>query len=137
MDSKDTRDKLEAGDKKRAGRLLSTFIRQIAQEKIAVEVSEGEAVEVTKAEALARQIWDRALGAFKTVDMKTGAIKHYAPDKDMIHILFDRMEGRVGTFEDEKKKAESIPNKISRKNKQRINKISLTSEDEEECPKDS
>lgn len=125
-------DKLEAGDKRRAGKLLSTFVRQIAQEKIAVEVEEGESRMITKAEALARQIWQRALGRFKTVDPKTGKIASVPPDKDMIHLIFDRSEGRVGSFEDESKKAESIPDKISRINKRHLNKLALESANEKE-----
>lgn len=139
-----TEDKIEAGDKKRAGRLVSTFLRSVAQEKIAVEVTEGESKLITRAEALARQLWKMALGKFvKHVDMKTGTIYYEAPDKHAMDIVIDRMEGRVGTLEDEQNKDETIPDKISRKNKQKISKIALTSEssltskDGEQCPKDS
>lgn len=122
--AKTAKDKLETGDKKRAGRLLSNFIRQIAQEEIAVEVTSGESKMITKAEALARQIWDRALGKFvKHVDMESGAILYEAPDKAMVTLLFDRIEGKAGTIEDERKKNENIPSKVSRKNAARINKI--------------
>lgn len=120
MDKKSTRDKIEAGDKKRAGRLISTFIRSVAQEKVA-----GETNAVTRAEALARLLWDMALGRIKVVDMETGkiSIESVPPDKHAMDVIIDRMEGRVGTFEDEKKKSESIPDRISRKNKTRANKI--------------
>lgn len=118
--AKTTKDKLEAGDKRRAGTLLSNFLRQIAQEKVA-----GEKEVMTKAEALARQIWNRALGRHAIgVDNDTGKIIYEKPDKSMIDIIFDRTEGRVGTFEEEKKKGEDIPSKVSRKNKARINKMS-------------
>lgn len=113
----------ELGEKARAGTLLSSFIRTIAQEKIAIEV-EGRPPEVImKAEALARQIWNRALGEYRTVDSKTGKITHYCPDKDMIHLIFDRMEGKAGSAEDAKNKIESIPEKMSRQNKERLNKL--------------
>ncbi len=115
----------EAGDKSRAGVLLSSFIRIIAQEKILVEEEElgKDPKKITKAEALARQIWNRALGAYKTVDIKTGVIKHHAPDKDMITLIFDRMEGKAGSAEDTKQKSESVPARIGRQNKERLNKI--------------
>lgn len=116
-----TKDKLEAGDKKRAGRLVSTFLRSVAQEKVA-----GETGAVTRAEALARLLWDMALGRSKIVDMETGKIttECSSPDKHAMDIVIDRIEGKTGTFEQEKTKSESVPKKVSRKNKQRINKIS-------------
>lgn len=121
---KTTKDKLEAGNKKRAGRLISTFIRSVAQEKVAEETSEGNVEMITRAEVLARRLWSMALGEVKFLNLKTGSIMLVPPDKDAYHIIIERMEGRVGSFEDEKKKNESIPNKISRKNKTRANKIS-------------
>lgn len=122
---KTVKDKLEAGNKKRAGHLISSFIRSVAQEKVA-----GDKGQLTRAEALARLLWDMALGVVKTVDMDTGKILvgYAPPDKHAMDVIMDRMEGRVGTFEDEKKKSESIPDKISRKNKNRINKLSKKSE---------
>jgi hypothetical protein len=122
---KTIKDKLEAGNKKRAGHLISSFIRSVAQEKVA-----GEDTVITRAEALARLLWDMALGRSKVVDMETGKIttEYSSPDKHAMDVIIDRMEGRVGSFEDEKKKSESIPDKISRKNKNRINKLSKKSE---------
>ena len=128
------KDKLEAGNKKRAGHLISSFIRSVAQEKV---VAIGEDM-VTRAEALARLLWDMALGSvIKTVDPDTGKINLAiaVPDKHAMDIIMDRMEGRVGTFEDEKKKSESIPDKISRMNKKRANKLALEAANEKENAK--
>jgi len=125
VDAKEKRDKLEAGNKKRAGHLISSFIRSVAQEKVA-----GETDAITRAEALARLLWDMALGRSKVVDIETGKIstEYISPDKHAMDIIMDRMEGKVGTFEDEKKKSENIPDRVSRKNKARINKLSKKSE---------
>jgi len=122
---KTVKDKLEAGNKKRAGHLISSFIRSVAQEKVA-----GEDTVITRAEALARLLWDMALGRSKVVDVETGEIstEYSPPDKHAMDIIMDRMEGRVGTFEDEKKKSETITDRISRKNQVRINKLSKKSE---------
>lgn len=126
---KTTKDKLEAGDKKRAGRLISSFIRSVAQEKVA-----GETEPITRAEALARLLWDMALGRIKVVDMETGKISTEcsSPDKHAMDIVIERMEGRVGTFEDEKKKSESVPDRVSRASKKHINKLALKAANEKE-----
>jgi len=98
MKKKDLKNKLEAGEKSRAGRLLSTFLREIAQEKTEIlSVEGGIPKKVTKARALAAQIWRRALGTYTYVDPVTEVIKQPPPDKQMIELIFDRCEGKVGT----------------------------------------
>jgi hypothetical protein len=79
--------------------------------------------EVTKARALAEQMWNRALGVYSYIDEKTGEVKTPPPDKSMIDILFDRCEGRVGTKEEEMKKDTSVPDKVSQANKDKLNKL--------------
>ena len=112
----------EAGSKQRAGRLLSTFLRSIAQEKIKIIDKDGVPRTVTKARALAEQMWNRALGTHSYVD-KNGELKTDPPDKSMIDMLFDRCEGRVGTVEEEVKKDASVPDKVSQANKDKLNKL--------------
>lgn len=124
MKNKELKQKLEAGDKQRAGRLLSTFLRAIAQEKTEIlSVEGGVPKQVTKARALAAQIWRRALGTYTYVDPVTEVVKQPPPDKQMIELIFDRCEGRVGTHEEEKKKDASVPNKVSQANKDKLNKM--------------
>ena len=125
MKNKDLKREKEAGEKQRAGRLLSTFLRAILQEKINV-AAEGEAPRmVTKARSLADQIVNRALGLYRYVDPVTEAVKQPPPDKQMIELIFDRCEGKVGTGEEERKKDASVPGKISDAKKQHLNKRSL------------
>jgi len=123
MKKKDLKQKLEAGDKKRAGRLLSTFLREIAQEKINVAEGDEAPKMVTKARILADQIWARALGLYQYIDPLTEVVKQPPPDKQMIELIFDRCEGRVGTHEEEKKKDASVPDKVSQANKDKLNKL--------------
>ena len=123
MKEKDLKRESEAGEKARAGRLLSTFLRAIAQEKIKLVDKDGMPRTVTKARALAEQMWNRALGTHFYVDEKTGEIKNPPPDKSMIDILFDRCEGKVGTHEEEVKKDASVPDKVSQANKEKLNKL--------------
>ena len=121
MKNQELNEKLEKGDKKRAGRLLSTFLREIAQEDIS-SIGGVPTKTVTKAHALAKQIWDRALGNFQQVD-KNGILRTPPPDKQMIELIFDRCEGRVGTDEEEKKKDTNVPDRVSDANKQKIIKL--------------
>jgi hypothetical protein len=116
---------LKCDDKKRINRLITDFIKQVAIEEVCIEDADtAENVVITKAEALARQIWDRALGVYKELDLKTGKIKTPPPDKAMIQLIMDRMEGKVADAPKTKDKdAESIPDMISRKNKERLNKL--------------
>jgi len=124
MNKKELKQKLEAGEKSRAGRLLSTFLREIAQEKTEILSTEGNVPgKVTKARALAAQIWRRALGTYTYVDPVTDVIKQPPPDKQMIELIFDRCEGRVGTHEEEQKKDASVPDKVSQANKDKLNKL--------------
>ncbi len=111
------------GDKQRAGRLLSANLRRIAQEEtelIAVGTSEERMA--TKAEALARLMWSMALG-YKVVDAKSGLETVHAPDKGMIGLLWDRIEGRAGPVNDSDAKKRSLPKKVSDENKKRLNNM--------------
>lgn len=87
----------ERGHRTRAGKLLSTFIRQIAEEETEfVKGADGDDRMVTKAEALARLMWKKALGYVETKTVggeETHTIYH--PDKQMIGMLYDRIEGRA------------------------------------------
>ena len=124
MKKKELKRESEAGNKQRAGRLLSTFLRAIAQEKVnIIDGENGVPKQITKARALADQIWHRALGTYTYVDPLTEAVKQPPPDKSMIELIFDRCEGRVGTVEEEVKKDASVPDKVSQANKDKINKL--------------
>ena len=123
MKKKDLKNKLEAGEKSRAGRLLSTFLREIAQEKTEIISDDEVPKRVTKARALADQIWYRALGTYQYVDPLTRVVKQPPPDKQMIELIFDRCEGKVGTHEEEVKKDASVPDKVSQANKDKLNKL--------------
>jgi hypothetical protein len=86
------------GNKVKAGQLLSKFLRSVAEEKTELENIGGEDALITKAESLARKMWDIALGKPSiTVDKKTGArveVKNF-PDKTMMSLIFERVEGKA------------------------------------------
>jgi len=114
---------MKRADEKRFKKLVSEYIKQVATEKVAIDDPDAvDVIIVTKAEALARQIWARALGTYQEEDKKTGKMKKPPPDKAMIELIIDRTEGRVGTVSKPGDQI-SIPDRISEKNKQRLNKL--------------
>ncbi len=88
----------ERGHRTRVGKLLSNYIRQIAEEEteMVTDPKSNEDRMATKAEALARLIWKKALGwtELQVVKGETIDIRHH-PDKYLMGLLFDRMEGRA------------------------------------------
>lgn len=124
--------KTDRGKLQKAGMLLSQFIRSIALEKTELVKINGEDQIASKAEALARLVWKKALGYTEQVAEEGGLvdIKH-APDRTMIALLWDRMEGRAPLMNPDKKDRRSIADRVSEQGKKRSNKIaesSLTSE---------
>ena len=133
---KDT-EKSEQGKKVIAGKLLSKFIREIASEEYddpIIKARGEEAVMVTKAEAIARHIWNVALGYVEEVDVytdgkKTGVkLETHRPDKWAINIIWDRMEGRVGQADTKagSDKA-SLADKVSEQGQKRLKQIAKSS----------
>ena len=108
--------------KARAGRLLSKFIRQIAEE---TEFVQGEGVEddrmVSRAEMLARKMWRIAEGYTEVVVTEEGSkdVVHL-PDQKMMAILMDRIEGRCGTTQDDEVLRPTTSSKVSDMGKKRI-----------------
>lgn len=106
--------------KQKAGRLLSKFLRQIAEEKTECLKIDGEDTMVTKAEALARLMWKMALGS-KENEVKDGklieVVRH--PDKSMISLVYDRIEGKAPMMEDSKP-SRSVADKVDEQGRHRI-----------------
>ncbi|MCP4541707.1 MAG: hypothetical protein GY832_31635 [Chloroflexi bacterium] len=115
-------DMRELGKKQRAGRALSEMLRAIGQEVTEVILDDGcnpgPPRIISKAEAMARHIWSKAL-RHKDDDGET-----VEPSLDYVKIVLDRTEGKPGSgdrkTDDEK---ESVPDRISRLNKERLNAL--------------
>ena len=108
----------------KAGRLLSKYIRRIAEEN--TEFIKGDGGEddrmATKAEALARRLWKEALGweeLILTADGAATKIQH-APDAKIAFLLMDRMEGRAPTAVDDTDDRPSIAKKVTEQGLKRI-----------------
>jgi hypothetical protein len=111
------------GDKMRAGTLLSSFLRKIAQEatEFVADPNQGDYM-ATKAEALARLMWKMALG-YKEEDVKTGKTTIIHPDKGMISLIWDRVEGRAAISGDLGASKRTVADRISEQSKDRLNSL--------------
>lgn len=108
----------------RAGRLLSKFIRQIAEEETElIKGKDGDDRMATKAEALAHIVWQKALG-YKEVTMPGDngppIETIHASDQKMIQLLWDRMEGRAPTAGEDDSQRPTTAQKVSEQGKRRI-----------------
>lgn len=117
----------ERGVRTKAGKLLSSFIRQIAEEETEFEKGphNDEDRMVTKAEALARLIWKRALGYSEMRSGKDGKPVEYtySPDKGCMSLIFDRMEGKAPAALDEGDEKLTVAERVSEQGKKRINEV--------------
>ena len=112
----------ELGKKQRAGRALSELLRAIGTEMTEVVLDEGPAPGppriISKAERMARHIWKKAL------PHKDDDGVQQEPDLDYIKIVLDRVEGKPGSGDKkEEGVGETLPDKISRMNKERLNAL--------------
>lgn len=107
----------------RAGQLLSKWLREIAEEETEfIKDDNGEDRMVTKAEAVARLIWKKALGySEKKINSKGIEVtENHPPDRAMMSMIFDRIEGRAPVSTDMGKKKRSVADKVSEQGKLRI-----------------
>jgi hypothetical protein len=82
---------------------------------------------VTKAEALARTMFTLALGS-KEID-KHGVEIISVPDRGMIALIWDRIEGRAAQTDSADDKKMTVPKKVSAENKKRLNSLALGGND--------
>ncbi len=117
--SKENKQLLELGKKQRAGQLISEYLRAVGTEKtelvdIAVGPDKVKRKIVSKAEALARDMFQKALG----IDVDDKLKLEYRK------VILDRIDGRPGDSQDDPKgNRGSVPDRISEMNKERLNKL--------------
>ncbi|GAF70030.1 unnamed protein product [marine sediment metagenome] len=110
-------------DERKAKRLITHFLREIAEEETETVCVEGEDRMVTKAESLAREMWRMALGWNEVRITAEGPkdIEH-KPDKGMMAAIIDRTEGRAVPATGVGKPARTIADKVSEQGVDRIAK---------------
>jgi len=123
--SKENEELLQLGQKARAGKLLSEYIRAIGDERtervdVIVNADKVEPRIVSKAERMARDIWKEALEG--------------TDDKIKLEyrkLVIDRIEGKVGTGltgADIEHPGRNVPDRVSDINRDRLNKLAQKSE---------
>ena len=128
--SKENQQLLELGSKRRAGRLLSNYLRAIADERTeVVDVATGpDKVEhrvISKAEALARDMFHQAMTC---VDAKLKL--------EYRKLVLDRIDGKPGAGDEEEgKKKDGVPDRISEINRNRMNAMASEVVGEEDTAK--
>ena len=118
------------GTKQRAGLILSALMRSIAEEETELlKDPAGDDKMITKAEALARLIWQRGLGWVEQIknDNNQAVEVVHQPDRVYVAMLLDRLEGRVAAVEPGKKEKRTVADKVGDQNKKRINAIAKDS----------
>jgi hypothetical protein len=123
--SKENKKLFELGSKQRAGKLLSEYIRAIGDERteimdIAVGPDEVKHKIVSKAEKMARDIWEEAN---KGTDDKLKL--------EYRKLIIDRIEGKAGTGltgADIDHPGRNVPDRVSGVNRDRINKLAKQGE---------
>jgi len=113
------------GLKTKAGKLLSQYLKEIAQEQTElVTDANNEDQMATKAEALARKIWRMALG-WKEVQIEAGKPVEYVykPDKAMMMLVFDRTEGRAPSSSGGSDHKLSTAARVTEQSKKRLNEF--------------
>ena len=117
------------GTKQRAGLILSSFMRTIAEEVTELVTVDGEDKMVSKAEALVRMTWKHALGYTEKVKNGQGVLVdlEHKPDRVYANMLYDRIEGRVAAVEPGKKEKRTVADKVGDQSKKRINAIAKDS----------
>lgn len=124
----------ELGAKCRAGQLMTTLFRAVASEKTELmqfkvpgdNTGKMQTRLVSKAEAIVRDIIQKALPAKDELDLVEGKLR-----LEYRKLILDRVDGRAGAIgEDNKSRGESVPNKISRLNKDFLNDQAKSTEKE-------
>ncbi len=106
---------------------LSEYLKEIGQEihEDAFVTDDCTTIRpITKDEALAREIWKRALGQLITVKNgvdRTEQHRIIPPDAKAQEFIFDRREGKTGTPTDDR--ATTLLDKITELTKDKMNKI--------------
>lgn len=120
---KNPADLTPSGIKRNATNILTAYLKRLGKEAYTVDDA-GDPV--TRFEALAQLVWDKALGHTEKITLDDGSCVEtvHKPDRAFIGMIFDRVEGRVvpvAAAEDKGKK--SLADRIGEQSKVRLNRL--------------
>jgi len=100
---------------------VTKFLRELAAEAHTISVEDGAVI--TKGEALARLLWDKALGYVeKKMDDEGNETEiPHEPASWAIQLVYDRMEGRVPQSITEEAGGMTAAERVSEMSKRRLN----------------
>lgn len=99
--------------------LLTRHLRELAGSLSDQIGDDGNAL--TKAEALAKVLWERAIGWTETDD--AGKKTEHKPEPWAVSLVYERLEGRCPTAEDVGGSKGTIADKIGELSKTKINRL--------------
>ena len=118
---KDLADLTPKGVRKNATNILTEHLKRLGSENVSIEDKSD-----TRFEALAKLVWDKALGYREEIKLGNGEIETtiHKPDRGFIGMIFDRTEGRVAPVAaDDSKKKVSLADRIGEQSKVRLNRL--------------
>lgn len=118
-------------------RMFTEHLEKVGQEKTEFQDPETDCdglilehkSRVTKAEALARHIWKLALGYTERVGKEEEKEVEHKPDKWAIALLFNRIEGKVKTTENDATGKTTLADRVSEQRKKQLNALANESTD--------
>jgi len=124
--TKENKKLLQQGSKNRAGKLLSGYLRAIAQEmtEVATIATGPDSVEkriISKGEAMARDMFAKALGRTTIDGQEADCLADPKITLEYRKLILDRIEGKAGDTKNDKPGDRSVPDRISDLNKERLN----------------
>ena len=105
-----------------SGKILTKKLHELARDVISSEIDdEGECKLETRAEVLARKVWDMATGATRTED---GTIEYKGnPVPWAVGLIFERLEGKVVPRAADTTTRPALGKRIDEQNKLKINAL--------------
>jgi len=108
-------------NKSQAGKFLSQALRELASEPHDTDGS----VDKTRAECLAEFVWNSALGYTKKIVDNSGMMvdRDVPPQTWAVHLIFDRMEGKVGFGDEAVSNAPTMAQRLDKIDTENLNSI--------------
>lgn len=123
---KNPKDLTPKGVKRAATVEITRLIRERGNEFHTVD---DEGNPLTRLEALALLVWQKALGWTET-DGKTGVETVHSPDRGFITMIYDRLDGKMApAIADNGKKKATLSDKVEEQSKRRLSQMAETKQD--------